>query len=305
MERDQEMKVDDRLLSVYDQAYTLATLQRVHGVAERRRFAVSRVINDPEFRGDMLSSLMQHGPVLGVPQILDSSRFTPELLIKPQLTLGQLIERLRDHPRPDAILRLGLEEPHSWRSDYSVLAFQIKSSTQTVGEMRRLVEDCLGRGFYGYKGGDMVAQEYTLLALGRYGESDGVEFTPAILELMLSQVTGFTTSYQKQGVQLEEDRYTPPKMEEYGEVRRSRGMDYRLPPNKLYEIKEYGPELKEKPLFPIKGFPERIEGFIDFARGPVMDSRVEPFPLDGIVVPPTEASPQPETLSDQQSPESS
>lgn len=81
---------------------------------------------------------------------------------KTQMTLGQLIERLRQLKRRDSLAIISIGYPHSYRGYYSDLAFE-RGGTKSVGKALEEAEDCLGRKFYGDYGDEYRMGEDTPL----------------------------------------------------------------------------------------------------------------------------------------------
>ncbi len=93
------------------------------------------------------------------------------------MTLGQLIATLEDvlNTTGDKVCRRGICGAHSYRGDYSDLAFEI-SENVSVGAMLAEARGCMDRTFTGYKGGDFKMGEHTecwIAEYGRCGESLG------------------------------------------------------------------------------------------------------------------------------------
>lgn len=92
-----------------------------------------------------------------------------------QFTLGKLIAALQGLDQERLIQPLG--DPHSYRGYYSDLAFDpatvdAKAGATTVGFLLGALKDnCMGRTFEGYKGGDFAMTENTPLWIAEYGRS--------------------------------------------------------------------------------------------------------------------------------------
>ena len=101
------------------------------------------------------------------------------------LTLGDLIDRLRQEPDQSKRLKVGFRSPHSYRGYYADLAFEITEGV-TVGEMLAAAESALGSTYQGWKGGDYTMHDYTDTWLvaeeGDCGESIGA----VLLSLLLA-----------------------------------------------------------------------------------------------------------------------
>jgi hypothetical protein len=101
------------------------------------------------------------------------------------LCLGELIDRLEGQ-NPDTVIRYGFTEPHSYRGDYSELAFEPAENVR-VGDMLMAARAALGATFQGWKGGDYTMADYTscwLAVCGDTGESIG----SVLLERLLADV---------------------------------------------------------------------------------------------------------------------
>lgn len=101
------------------------------------------------------------------------------------LKLGELIARLRlDDPAKR--LRLGFVHPHSYRGDYSQLAFETCPAV-TVGEMLRAAESAVGATFEGWKGGDYTMDEATdCWLVAQEGTSAGETIGAVLVDLLLA-----------------------------------------------------------------------------------------------------------------------
>lgn len=101
------------------------------------------------------------------------------------LTLGEVITALSAHD-PDKRVKVGFRHPHSWRGDYSELAFEIAENI-TVREMLDEAQWAVGRTFQGWKGGDYPMREGTFVWLvNEQGTSDGETIGSLLLNLMLA-----------------------------------------------------------------------------------------------------------------------
>lgn len=83
-------------------------------------------------------------------------------------TLKELIEFLESMD-PDAYVQYGFGSAHSDRGYYEHLAFDPQPNT--FGNMLQIAKEALGLEFTGYKGGDYLATEKTIVKIGRWGES--------------------------------------------------------------------------------------------------------------------------------------
>jgi hypothetical protein len=112
------------------------------------------------------------------------ARFTPAN-IDNDLGLGKLIARLeREHP--SRVLPLGFANPHSWRGDYSELAFEPVENI-LIGDVLKAALSALGATFQGYKGGEYTMGEYTACWLDREGESGDNKIGPLLLDLLIAR----------------------------------------------------------------------------------------------------------------------
>jgi hypothetical protein len=87
---------------------------------------------------------------------------------KSQMTLGKLILTLEllDSDREIS----GIGEPDSYRGYYSDLAFKPTDKKVTVEALFKLCQNCMGREFTGYKGGEFLMGENTPLWIASYGD---------------------------------------------------------------------------------------------------------------------------------------
>lgn len=99
------------------------------------------------------------------------------------LELGELINRLAKEP--DKRVKLGFGNPHSWRGDYTELAFEPVENT-TVGEMLDAARSALDRDFEGWKGGTYTMGDWTEVHLDYEGESMGETLGALLLDFMLA-----------------------------------------------------------------------------------------------------------------------
>ena len=101
-----------------------------------------------------------------------------------QLTLGELIDELR-RVDPEQVCAEGFGSAHSYRGDYSLLAFTPATNVK-VGAMLAEAEKAVGQTFCGWKGGDYVMDRETILHLAKNGECPpGDEFTRGKLAYLL------------------------------------------------------------------------------------------------------------------------
>lgn len=102
------------------------------------------------------------------------------------MTLGELIAALEAHDREKVAAR-GFTNPHSWRGNYSELAFE-PARNVTVGDMLRDARSALGATYQGWKGGDFEMGEYTDCWLASEGYGDGETIGLLLLKFMLTGV---------------------------------------------------------------------------------------------------------------------
>lgn len=100
-------------------------------------------------------------------------------------SLGDLIAKLQKHD-PEKVLKIGFNRPHSYRGDYSCLAFE-KVENITVGEMLNAAQSAIGKTFTGYKGGDYIMNNLTDIYLAEYG-STGEQIGELLMSYMLGEV---------------------------------------------------------------------------------------------------------------------
>lgn len=93
------------------------------------------------------------------------------------MRLEQVIKRLEQED-PNRVCSRGFLNPHSYRGDYSELAFS-PATDVTVGEMLAAARSAIGATYQGYKGGDYRMDEFTpcyIAGVGKYGgDSDAIE----------------------------------------------------------------------------------------------------------------------------------
>lgn len=100
------------------------------------------------------------------------------------MTLGELIDFLSKRDLSKEIA-FGFGEPHSYRGDYSELAFEPVRNT-TVGDMLKAAESALGREFTGYKGGQFLMGKWVDCFLANYGDC-GEGIGPVLLKFMCGE----------------------------------------------------------------------------------------------------------------------
>ncbi len=102
------------------------------------------------------------------------------------MTLQQLIDRLKDN-QDAGVLVNGFDSYHSWRGDYSEIAFRPAKNVD-VGVMLEVATNALGDTIHGYKGGEYEVYPstecYLTYSSGEYGGNDDA-FTSRDLDRML------------------------------------------------------------------------------------------------------------------------
>ncbi len=88
------------------------------------------------------------------------------------MILKELITYL-EKKDPAIVLPYGFSRPHSWRGDYSQLAFEPKQNV-SVDAMLRDARSALGATYTGYKGGGFTMGDYTDVYLADYGSTGDV-----------------------------------------------------------------------------------------------------------------------------------
>jgi hypothetical protein len=99
------------------------------------------------------------------------------------IELGGIIARLEQED-PARVLPIGFANPHSYRGDYSDLAFEPVRDIK-IGDMLAAARSALGTTFEGYKGGDNTMDEHTDCWISEHGCSSDNKIGPLLLELML------------------------------------------------------------------------------------------------------------------------
>ena len=99
-----------------------------------------------------------------------------------QLTLGELILKLEPivekQDEDEATVRFDFEylfpnDIDSWRGSYSELAlnFTTEGKEMKVSDFLRMLKDCIGKEFTGYKGGEFTMNKHTPIWVANYGHS--------------------------------------------------------------------------------------------------------------------------------------
>lgn len=99
------------------------------------------------------------------------------------MTLREIIEELEKFP-PRTLTRHSFTRPHSYRGDYESLAVERSSVSATIGDHIRMLRNCVGSYFSGWKGGEFWMHDDTSVYIASTGSSDGAE--PMTMESLLS-----------------------------------------------------------------------------------------------------------------------
>lgn len=86
-----------------------------------------------------------------------------------QMTLGKLIAALEAMPGNAKVK--ALHQPHSYRGYYMDLAFEHTGESTTAKQLLAVCRWCMGKMFYGYKGGEFVMGELTPVWIAMYGHT--------------------------------------------------------------------------------------------------------------------------------------
>lgn len=109
----------------------------------------------------------------------------PELdLTETYLDLDGIIARL-GREDPDRVLPVGFGEPHSFRGDYSELAFN-PARNVTIGSMLGHARAARGATFHGWKGGEYDMDGTVTCWIAEPRDSGDNRIGPLLLELMLA-----------------------------------------------------------------------------------------------------------------------
>jgi hypothetical protein len=92
-----------------------------------------------------------------------------------QLTLGEAIKTLEGMTKHNGVVSPGLGRPDSYRGYYSDLALQRTDKSTPASELLKILKGCLGRKFYGYKGGEYIMSEEVPLWLSDRGIASGIK----------------------------------------------------------------------------------------------------------------------------------
>lgn len=84
------------------------------------------------------------------------------------MILKDLIKKLEEC-NPNTVIKLGFDNPHSYRGDYNQLSFEPKENCR-VGDMLNDAKLALNSSFDGWKGGTYFMDDYTIVNLSKRGE---------------------------------------------------------------------------------------------------------------------------------------
>lgn len=114
------------------------------------------------------------------------------------MTLQEIIDFLsmRDASK---VVPIGFDSPHSYRGDYSELAFEPRRNV-TIGEMLDSARSALGTVYKGYKGGDYKMYPDTACHLANYGCS-GEDIGIVLMEYMVGQHTLASSALDRTGTE--------------------------------------------------------------------------------------------------------
>lgn len=102
------------------------------------------------------------------------------------MNLGNLI-RVLEEADPDLVLPDGFRNPHSYRGYYEQLAFE-PARNVFVADMLADARSAVGTTYQGYKGGDYLMDERSIVNISPWGMSnDGDAISPRLLHLMLER----------------------------------------------------------------------------------------------------------------------
>ena len=99
--------------------------------------------------------------------------------------LGHIIDRLRE-VHPAKVCRIGFRNPHSYRGNYSDLAFEPAESI-TVAEMLKAAESADGATYTGWKGGEFEMDETTRCWISERGVCSEDAIGPVMMSLILDE----------------------------------------------------------------------------------------------------------------------
>jgi hypothetical protein len=113
------------------------------------------------------------------------------------MTLQELIDKLSECD-PSTILGRGFDNPHSYRGDYTAIAFE-PALNVSIGKMLKCAEESINRSFCGWKGGEFVMYPETEVYLAVMGDAseDNQLVTFEKLEKILSTKLPYNPDFEK------------------------------------------------------------------------------------------------------------
>lgn len=124
-------------------------------------------MNADDFKGKTQSEIQAMFDVLAETWRLERSQT--------QLTLGEAIKALENMAKHNGVISPGLGDPHSYRGYYSDLALTRVNQTVSASDLLKTLKVCLGKKFYGYKGGEYLMVENTPLWISGRGVASGIK----------------------------------------------------------------------------------------------------------------------------------
>jgi len=106
------------------------------------------------------------------------------------VNLGDIIDAFQQLD-PDAVLPIGLNNPHSYRGDYMDLAFEAVTDAK-VSDILDVLRSAVGATYEGYKGGDYRMDRWSSCWIAPYGSSGGDCIGPLLLHFLVSQTAAQT-----------------------------------------------------------------------------------------------------------------
>jgi len=101
------------------------------------------------------------------------------------MSLGTLIEMLEAEDQ-DLVLPEACADPHSYRGYYEDLALEPRENVR-LGDLLAELKGCVGRMFYGYKGGEYTMQTYTTVWVAEYGCTSEDSLGPRLLRAWIDK----------------------------------------------------------------------------------------------------------------------
>lgn len=99
------------------------------------------------------------------------------------MKLGGLI-KLLESLNPKETLPVGLSNPHSYRGYYDDLAFEPIKKESKVSDILKVVRDCVGQTFTGYKGGDFTMDESSTIWIAHYSCTADKDESPSTEDIL-------------------------------------------------------------------------------------------------------------------------